>query len=245
MNTAENPGAQARRATIASRLARRGLWVAATLPICLILGGLTRVAVATGHITPNGALEKVVNVALGLGAGVGLAASIVATILVLAAQRSLLRALAALGVRTLDPGPVWATWSWFVPVANLIVPARSLRQVARAAHGEARKPLDRLLCRWWLLWLAAVILALLTRPATWAPLVTNGVDPQRLAELAVVGAGVAWALALANLATALPLLAAHLAETAMLVTASSRLHPLVFSDVTSLVRWHDETLGPR
>lgn len=240
----DNPQALAEAASAATLAARRSLGIAGALPLALVAFGLIRVANSTGLIAAEGVAEVVLSAAVGLGAGVGLAGSVVALVQVMVAQRSLLLAVAGLGVRSLDPGPGWASWSWFVPLANLVVPARSLRQVARAAQADARRPLDRLLRRWWLLSLVVVVLATLAHPATLTGVDSASLDAERVAELAMVAAGGTWLLALLHLATVLPLLAAHLSETAMLVAVAGRQQPLVFTDVTSLARWLDETLAP-
>ena len=82
-----------------------------------------------------------------------LLAYLVALPFFLRAQRQLQRNLVALGLRRPTPGVTWATLSWFVPLANLIVPYYAFRRLTIATGGAMPRTGLRLVGLWWLFWI--------------------------------------------------------------------------------------------
>jgi hypothetical protein len=70
-------------------------------------------------------------------------------------QRRVTRNLLSLGVAELRPGLGLSTFSWIIPVANLIVPFLNARQVARGSAPPGERSAVALAGWWWLAWVAA------------------------------------------------------------------------------------------
>jgi hypothetical protein len=74
--------------------------------------------------------------------------------------------LRAAGIKGLRSSPVWATFSFFVPIANLVVPFTAMRELANRSAGEpeefAGSSVDAV-TSWWGCWVAsAIVMTLVT-----------------------------------------------------------------------------------
>lgn len=80
------------------------------------------------------------------------------------------RNLRALGARSLRYAPFWAVACYFVPVVNLVIPYRAMREILRGSAvsrmGDPRRTKSEpspssLLVVWWSLWLASAAMGIL------------------------------------------------------------------------------------
>jgi hypothetical protein len=70
-------------------------------------------------------------------------------------QRAAIRNLAFLGCERPEIGPGFATAGWFIPIASLVVPLLSLREIARWSRPPDARSAGALLGWWWGGWVAA------------------------------------------------------------------------------------------
>jgi len=53
----------------------------------------------------------------------------------------------------------WAIGSWFIPIANWIVPVFGIRDMDNAAHGETKARFAPVIVGWWAAWIFGAIVA--------------------------------------------------------------------------------------
>ncbi len=77
-------------------------------------------------------------------------------------QRQLLRNLLTLGCQRLDPSVTLASFSWFIPLANLFVPYLSVRQATAWSVPPGGRDQRPLVSAWWLAWVLSNLTAVFT-----------------------------------------------------------------------------------
>jgi hypothetical protein len=84
-----------------------------------------------------------------------IAGLVVAALTFIRWQRAAIRNLAFLGCERPDTGPGFATAGWFIPIASLVVPLLSLREIARWSRPTGAGSAGALLGWWWGGWLVS------------------------------------------------------------------------------------------
>ncbi len=138
----------------------RGLWavlaVAALLAVVTVLD--TAILSGLSPIAPAGWWDVSETLDTVLGSTYTLV-FLVTGLLFVRWHRQTLRNLRALGCRDLTFGVGLASWSWLIPLLNLFVPYRSIREAAKHSAPDGEPDLGPLVGLWWAAWLLTSVTA--------------------------------------------------------------------------------------